>query len=258
MNVKILEQDGAKLKFVMEGIDFAFANALRRTMFGEIPVMAIEDVDFEANTSGLFDEVIAHRLGLIPLEFDTELYSLKEECKCDGKGCSSCQVTLVLEKEGPCIVRAGDMQGDSEVKALDPSIPIVELLEKQRLKFSANAQLGLGKDHVKWQAAIAGYQNLPSVRVNPEKASSGIVDVCPTHVFEKRDGKVRVAKEMSCILCMKCVEVSEGVTVKADENSFMFTVESVSGLKPKEIVESALDAIEEKAGDFLAEAKKKL
>ena len=57
---------------------------------------------------------------------------------------------------------------------------------------------------------------------------------------------------------MRCVEASDGVTVKADENSFIFTVESVSGLKPREIVESALDVLEQKAEDFLAEAKKKL
>ena len=258
MQVKILEHNGTKLKFVAEGIDFAFANALRRTMFGEIPIMAIEDVDFEENTSGLFDEVVAHRLGLIPLLFDQKMYRLKEDCKCGGKGCANCEITFVVEKEGPCIVTAGDMKSDADAASIDPNIPIVELLERQKIKFSATAQLGFGKEHVKWQAAVVGYQNFPIVRVNPEKASPEIADVCPTHVFEKRDGKPRVAKESSCILCMRCVEASDGVTVKADENSFIFTVESVSGLKPREIVESALDVLEQKAEDFLAEAKKKL
>ncbi len=257
MQVKILEQKDAKLKFVIEGIDFAFANALRRTMFGEIPIMAIEEVYFEENTSGLFDEVIAHRLGLIPLTFDSKMFRLKEDCKCGGKGCANCEVTFIIEKEGPCIVNAGDMKSDG-ASVLDLNIPIVELLEKQKLKFSATAQLGFGKEHVKWQAAVVGYQNFPIVRVNPEKADNVIVDVCPTHVFEKRDGKPRVAKEANCILCMKCVEVSDGVTVKADENSFIFTVESVSGLKPEEIVSSALDVLENSAENFLSEAKKKL
>ena len=259
MQVKILEKGENKIRFAMEGINFAFANTLRRTMYGEIPVMAIEDVDLEENTSGLFDEVLGHRLGLIPLTFDPKLYRVKNECKCKDEGCSNCEVTLVLEKEGPCIVRAGDMKSTADdVKAADPNIPIVELLEKQRLKFSANAQLGFGSEHIKWQASVSGYQNLPSVKVNAEKADTAIVDVCPTHVFEKRDGKPKVVNEMNCILCMKCVEASEGVTVKADENSFIFTVETVSGLKPKQIVEIALDTLEKKAEDFLAQAKKEL
>lgn len=259
MQIKILEKNDVKLKFILEGTDFAFANALRRVMSGEIPVMAVEDVDFEENTSGLFDEAVAHRLGLIPLTFDPKLYRTKDECKCNGKGCSNCEVTLVLEKQGPCVVRAGDMKSTADdVRAADPGMPVAELLEKQRLRFSAVAQLGFGKDHAKWQAAIAGYQNLPAVRVNAEKASTDIVDICPTHVFEKRDGKARVANEAACILCMRCVEASEGVAVKADENAFIFTVESVSGLKPQQIVETALDVLEQKAEDFLTEAKKKL
>lgn len=258
MNVKMLEQKEDKIKFVIEGIDHAFANALRRTMFGEIPVMAIEYADIEVNTSGLFDELLAHRLGLIPLSFSQKQYRMKQDCKCGGEGCSNCEVTFVLEKEGPCIVRAKDMVTNADdVRPADPEIPIVQLLEKQRLKMSATAQLGFGKEHAKWQAAIAGYQNVPAVRVT-DKADTKIADVCPTHVFEKKDGKIKVVKESSCILCMKCVEISEGVTVKADENAFIFTVESVSGLKPQQIVESAFDVLESKAEEFLSEAKKKL
>lgn len=258
MQVKILEQNSAKMKLSIEGIDSAFANALRRIMHGEIAIMAVEDVYFEENTSGLFDEVVAHRLGLIPLAFEPEIYRVKGECKCGGEGCSNCQVTLALERQGPCTVRAGDMKSTADdVRAADPDIPIVELLEKQRLKFTATAQLGFGKDHVKWQASIAGYQNAPSVKVNAEKAPASVVDVCPTHVFEKKDGKVKVAKEMNCILCMRCVETGEGVTVRPQEDSFIFTIETVSGLKPKEIVLKALDVLEEKAESFLSEAKKK-
>src|SRR3990172_1129573 len=127
MQIKILEKNDRKMKFIVEDINFAFANTLRRTMFAEIPVMAIEDVDLEENSSGLFDEVLAHRLGLIPLTFDPKLYRIKADCKCKGEGCSNCQVTLVLEKDGPCIVRASDMKSTADdVKAAEPDIPIVE------------------------------------------------------------------------------------------------------------------------------------
>ncbi|MBI2076159.1 MAG: DNA-directed RNA polymerase subunit D [Candidatus Aenigmarchaeota archaeon] len=255
MNLKILEKSDKEIRFVLENTDAGFANALRRIMMNEIPTMAIEFVEMEENTSGLFDEAIAHRLGLIPLSFDSKLYNLKDECKCDGRGCSSCEVKFALEKEGPCIVKAGDMKSDGDVKPTDSDIPIVELLENQRLKFEATAQLGVGKDHAKWQASVAGYQNVPVVRLS--EPSNKIVDICPTHVFES-NGKVKVAREMDCILCMRCVEISDGVKVSADENSFIFSVESVCGLSSKEILEQSLEQLEKKADAFISETKKAL
>ena len=70
MNIKILEKSDMKVRFLLEKASPAFANALRRVAKNEVPTLAIEYVDFEENTSGMFDELIAHRLGLIPLTFD--------------------------------------------------------------------------------------------------------------------------------------------------------------------------------------------
>lgn len=256
MNIKILEKSDSRIRFVLEKSNPAFANALRRVMKNEVPTMAIEYVDFEENTSGMFDELVAHRLGLIPLTFG-ETYNLKDECKCGGKGCSRCEVVLVLEKQGPCTVKSGDLKStDESVQPTDKDIPIVELLEGQRLKFEATAQLGLGIDHIKWQAANVGYQYTPIVKVNSEKADPKIVDICPTQVFDKKDGRVKIVAEDKCILCMRCVEISEGVTVSADDTSFIFDVESVSGLSAKEVLYKSLDTLEERA-ESLAEGVKK-
>ncbi len=245
MDVKILSKSDKKLKFVLE-TDAGFANALRRTMTAEIPVMAIETVDIEENTSGLFDEAVAHRLGLIPLTFTPKLYKLREECACDGKGCSRCEVVLVIDKTGPCTVKAGDMKSTSDdVKPVDDEIPVVELLEGRKLKLEATTQLGFGKDHGKWKAAIVGYQNVAVVKGSASEA-------CDEHVFEKKDGKLRLGMEENCVKCMKLLE-SDG---KIDENSFLFSVETISGLSPEEIVNLALNALEEKAEEFTKELGK--
>ncbi len=255
MKVRMIEKSQNKVKFLVEDSSVAFANALRRVMKSEVPTMAIEDVDFEENTSGLFDEVVAHRLGLIPLTFDRENYNIKDACKCGGKGCSRCEVTLVLERQGPGIVRAGDMKSTADdVRPTDTNIPIVELLDGQRLKFEAIAQLGHGTDHIKWQAAHVGYRYKPVVKLKTD-ASAKVVDVCPVHVFEKKEGRARVANEMNCILCMKCVEIDEA-NVTADDTAFIFEVESVSGLSARDVVESALDVMEERASEFIADMKK--
>ena len=256
MKIKILEKSENRIKFLLEDSNVAFANALRRVMKNEVPVMAVENVDFEVNTSGLFDEIIAHRLGLIPLKFDKKLYNPKEDCKCGGKGCSRCEVVLVLDRQGPCIVRAGNVKSSADdVQPADPNIPILELLENQRVKLEAVAQLGAGIEHTKWQAAHVGYRYKPSVRLRPDKNNNAAYEACPVHVFEKKDGTVKVANELNCILCMRCVEVADAI-VNADDTSFIFDVESVSGLSARDVIEAAIDVLEERTDELASEIKK--
>jgi len=42
VEVKILEKDDNRLRFFVEGIGLAVANALRRIMIAEVPSMAVE------------------------------------------------------------------------------------------------------------------------------------------------------------------------------------------------------------------------
>lgn len=143
MEVKILEKDERSMRVRVDDIDAATANALRRIMLGEIPVMAIEHVDIVANGSGLVDETLAHRLGMIPLKWVPE--SKKAE--------------FSLEKAGPGVVKSSDLVPDGkEVVPADSNIPIVDLLENQTVKLTALAQLGFGREHAKWQAATVGYE----------------------------------------------------------------------------------------------------
>ena len=56
-----------EMELEITGIDASIANALRRIIISEIPTMAIEKVDMYMNTSVIPDEILAHRLGLVPL-----------------------------------------------------------------------------------------------------------------------------------------------------------------------------------------------
>jgi DNA-directed RNA polymerase I and III subunit RPAC1 len=51
-------------------VDISFANALRRILLAEVPTVALEHVYMWNNTSLIHDEVLSHRLGLIPLQMD--------------------------------------------------------------------------------------------------------------------------------------------------------------------------------------------
>lgn len=257
MDVKVLEKSERKIVIQIDETDTGILNTLRRIMLNEIPILGIEDVEFVENTSGFYDEILANRLGLIPFTFSK--MNMRNECKCNGKGCSSCQVSISLDKKGPCLIKAGDLVSDSQsVKPFDLEIPIVELLEGQVVKFEATAELGLGSDHAKWQPAVVGYRYFPIVRSTGKGDLDAALKVCPQNVFEKRGGSVAIARGINCDLCMRCTEVSDGVSINHDDTKFIMTIESVSGLSAEEVFLKALDVLEEKSEDFLKAVKAEL
>jgi len=259
MKIEILKINENEASFLIEGVKNSFVSALRRIILSEIPTMAIELVAFKKNDSALNDEIIAHRLGLIPLTFDKKAYNLPEECSCKGKGCSRCQVKLTLKKKGPCMVYSGDLKSDAkDVKPVYDKIPIVELFENQELELEATAQLGLGKVHAKWQGGIVGYKNVPQINIKGYITNSErIIESCPRKVFKIENGKIRVVEPLKCNYCMQCVKVSNGnIEVKPIEDSFIFNVETASGLTAEELIIGSSTILEEKLEEFKKNLKK--
>ena len=128
-NINIIELSDRRAKFILSGVSYAFANALRRSAIAEVPTLTIDDVNIYENTSVLFDEMLALRLGLIPLETDLDSYILHSECKCEG-GCPQCQVSLTLNVEGPKVVYSGELKSsDPKIVPADEKIPIIKLIE---------------------------------------------------------------------------------------------------------------------------------
>ena len=254
MKVKIIEKDERVIKFILEGSNPQFANALRRTMIGGIPVLAIKEVDFYENDSALFDELIAQRLSLIPFVFEPKELNLPEDCSCEGKGCMQCQVVFALDKKGPCVVRADDLKSTHEsVKPLYPEMPIVELLDGQKLKLEATGVLGFGKNHAKWQAAKAFYRYFPFVE-KEGKNSEKAIEVCPKNALKFENKKLVVAED--CDLCGECMKVDPELKISGDETKFIFTVESVCGLPPERIVISAIEELKKKIKSLKKDVQK--
>ncbi len=159
MKLTNFKQTDEKATFTLEGVNPQMLNAFRRAVISEVPVMAIEEVTFYDNSSILDDEVLAHRLGLVPLKTNLKTYNLMSECTCKGKGCGKCTVILTLDVEGPKTVYSGDIKSaDPTVVPVYETIPLVKLMRGQRVKIEAKAQLGQGREHIKWQGGIASYE----------------------------------------------------------------------------------------------------
>lgn len=157
MEVKITKKKKNLVCFDLKGANTATANAFRRAVISQVPVMAVDRVMFYDNSSVINDEVLAHRIGLIPLK-TPEGYKFTEECECKGEGCSKCTALLSLNVKGPKTVYSKELKpSDPNVVPVHKNIPIVKLTKNQKIHFEASAVLGRGKNHVKWQGGLASY-----------------------------------------------------------------------------------------------------
>jgi DNA-directed RNA polymerase subunit D len=162
MVVRLLESNGKSMKIEFEGVPLAVANAIRRLIISEVPTMAVEEVLIIENSSGMTNEVLAHRISLIPFVSDIDRYVPPEECTCGSKlGCEKCVVRYVLKAEAgdqPITVCSRDMVPEDPNTTVIPvsgNIPIVKLAPGEKIELELYVRVGKGKKHAKWQPGIA-------------------------------------------------------------------------------------------------------
>lgn len=246
MNIKTLNKNKTtgKITLHIKGISSSMANTLRRLMMDTVPVMAIEDVEIIQNSSALYDEMIALRLGLIPLTTDLKYYELpsEEEQKSFGTERSAkTSVHLKLTAKGPCNVYAKDLKSkDPKVKPAQPNLLIVKLLKGQELEINATAILGRGKEHVKWSPGLCWYVHYPKLTINNNSAKlEEFKDKYPPQIF--KNGKI----DKNLIIENNLIDTVEGicddiVKVEYENDQFLFFIEPWGQLSPKEMFTTAL------------------
>jgi len=250
IEINVIELTERYAKFIISGLTPASANALRRCMINEVPRMAIDEVNFYENTSVLFDEQLALRLGLIPLRADPGLYVLEDECTCED-GCSLCQSTASISAEGPIKIYSSDLvMGDENISVADDNILIVDLKDGQKLLLNAIIKLGTGEMHAKWQnAVVCGYKNIPHVSITDCNDCGRCVDVCPRDVFKCVDGRVMIGDDINCSCCNLCVEACEldGIVIEEDPEAFLFKLETDGGMTASALIVYAVRMLRDKA-----------
>jgi len=263
MEIVLASLDDSLARFTLSGASPAFANAFRRAMIGEVPTLAIEDVRIYDNTSALFDEMLAHRIGLIPIKTDLQTYTTQEKCSCGGAGCPACTSTYTLSVEGPRTVTSSDLiPQDPKAAPVYGNIPIVKLIKGQKLVIEARATLNTGRAHAKWQPTlVCGYKNHPVITVSDACDACGLcVDECPRGILEVKGKKVGVidGKLPDCSMCKLCeraclasgIGEEPAIAVTAEKDRYIFVVESDGSLPAKEIMNRALLYIREQADEL--------
>jgi DNA-directed RNA polymerase subunit D len=251
MEIKILDQTNNLFNFEISGIDEVEANTIRRLLITETPTMAIEEIEFLKNDCILYDEILANRLGLIPLVTDLKGYNLPENCTCKGKGCSKCQALFSLESIGPKMVLSSELIcKDKNIKVAFDKMPITHLLDKQELKIIATAKLGFGKTHIKHAPCAVFFSNKPILKINNNsKKFSEFKNKYPKAVF--KDGKLDEKSLLKDNLYDACEGICEDILkIEYEKDKFIFNLESFGQLNPKEMLEAAIDSFNSKLDSF--------
>jgi DNA-directed RNA polymerase subunit D len=188
-------------------------------MVSDVPTMAIEDIFYYDNTSVVPDEVLAHRLGLIPLKTDLVNYVLPSNCDCEAElGCPKCRVTLNLSVkagEEKRVVYSGDLVPvDPAVAPVQAYIPLAKLAPGQSVSLEAYAQLGTGRQHTKFSpVSMAIYYNVAEIKTDPTMAAKCISD-CPRGLLLVKKDIIKIIDIPAFNKTPSCVALLNGGILK--------------------------------------------
>jgi len=225
--MKKLEKTEDQIVFTAE-IPETLANSVRRYA-SQIPVIAIDEVEISKNDSALYDETIAHRLGLIPLK------SKKGNGKKQGK------LKLEVKKEGA--VYSGDLKGDFDI--IYKKIPITILSNNQELKLVATTKTGKGTEHAKFSPGLMFYRHVSEIIVDKDFYEE-IKKVCPGTEIEEKSNKIVILDNGK----KEVADVCEGLVSKAgkkadveEKDELVITVESFGQMSPEDVFLRSIDAL---------------
>ncbi|KAL4514328.1 hypothetical protein Ndes2437A_g01045 [Nannochloris sp. 'desiccata'] len=291
VNIEVTKYENHDMEFEVKGISCAMANTLRRIMIAEIPTMAIEHVFIVNNTSIIQDEVLAHRLGLIPLNVDPRLFDfkatdetaterntivmkLKVECKKLPDG--TIENEKVYSSQLVWLPNGSEMPEETATPAFETSqsemfemmgpvhddILIAKLRPGQAIELECHCIKGVGEEHAKWSpVATTWYRLVPEVVLleqppldvakKLESELPGLITVASGGVVEVDDAR-RHGNVLEKVRRMSGEpEWSPYIQLRKCKDHFIFTIESTGAWRPHELFKEAVDRIVSKCDKVL-------
>jgi DNA-directed RNA polymerase subunit D len=281
---------GNSIRILLTETSTAQVNSIRRALIADVPKLAITRVDFaqginQDNATGdvyesvntLPDEVIAHRLAMIPIPthpeegivFPEDCVNCKDMVEKD-KGCPGCQILYSLKTQGNPkdsddelkYVYASDLNVISDpmfgLKEEHQRIPLTLLSKGQYLQFYAFATLGRGRDHAKWSpvAAVAFRPQMKAILNTPKKAKVLFdLDLKTTDgkaIDAKLFGKDKVISDINLVFDLEKAihqvgagtgrdgDFGDAITFEKVEDAFVFTFETDGALTPVQAFNGAM------------------
>ncbi|XP_033000413.1 DNA-directed RNA polymerases I and III subunit RPAC1 isoform X1 [Lacerta agilis] len=289
--VDVTHMDESTLEFDMVGIDAAIANAFRRILLAEVPTMAIEKVFVYNNTSIVQDEILAHRLGLIPICADPRLFEYKsEEDECDEINTLQFQLKIKCCRNPQAAKESSDpnelyinhkvyskhmewvplgSQADNmnaKFRPVHDDILIAQLRPGQEIDVLMHCVKGIGKDHAKFSpVATASYRLLPEITLLQPiegEAAERLKNCFSAGVIEVQEIKgQKVARVANARLdtfsreIFRHNDLKNLVRLARVRDHYIFSVESTGVLPPDVLMSEAIKVLIGKCQQFLEELK---
>lgn len=280
LKVDIKRLTSEDLEFDLVGVDASIANAIRRILMAEVPTIAIEDVFIWNNTSVVQDEVLAQRLGLIPLRIDPR----KLEYKDAGDHPTDLN-TVVFKLVTACTWNPNRQRGDKDPdrlyqghnvlasqlewvpkglqeqelagkppKSVIDDILIAKMRPGQEIKAELHAVKGQARKHAKWSpVAPASYRMLPAIDILkpiPDHLcdkfakcfANGVIEVITDSKTGKKECKVaNPRKDTVAREVMRHPEFEGHVKLGRVRDHFIFNIESAGQYPPEDLVPEAIE-----------------
>ena len=225
--MKLIEQKPNQIIFKAE-IEESLANALRRC-FNKIPILAIEELEISKNDSPIYDETLAHRVGLVPLKME----------KFDAKKLPV--LKLSVKKEG--MVQSEELIGTAQV--VYKKMPLTFLNKGQELEILAHTKIGCGSEHSKFSPGIMFYRNACEIVVD-KSVYEEIKKHCPNVEVKEKGNKILIfdyGKQEICDICEGICEKSKKEFETTLTNNLIITIESFGQLETREIFKGAIEEL---------------
>ena len=226
--MEIIDKRKDQMTFRAE-INESLANAIRRYV-NQVPVLAVDEVEIYKNDSPLYDETIAHRIGLIPLKMDK---AVNEKTEMEMK--------LVSKGEG--MVYSGELKGALGV--VYDKIPITSLGEENELELVAFAKVGKGSDHSKFSPGMMYYRHVVEIKMDADLYDR-VKEHLPENEIKKESKNIIVLdnqkKEASDICEEICREEGKKIEI-IPKNEIIITIESFGQLEVNDIFKKSISAL---------------
>ncbi len=208
MQVKFLKKDGFEYRFSVNDTRKDIVNAYRRAIMLNCPVMAINKVAVYKNESVMPDEMLAHRLGLVPIYTK----SVDDE-----------EHHIYLKKKSG-MVYSGDIETTGLLEVPLKHIPLVLLKENTNLELELTVSKGKGIEHVKFEPANVHFNNIAEIKQNGP-INFELKDLCPKGLLEQKANKIFLKDPYDCNLCRHCEnKTNMNLEVIINENDFVFGI----------------------------------
>ncbi|KAJ7494523.1 DNA-directed RNA polymerase [Mycena galericulata] len=276
LTVQIRRASERSIDFDLVGVDASIANAFRRIIIAEVPTICIENVYVYNNTTVVADEILAQRIGLIPLNVNPQKMEMKGDAEATDRN------TIVFELGLECTRKKDAPKDTTEPSQLynnyellsghlvwtpageqedvfkskppgptNPNIVLAKLRPGQQVQMTLHAIKGVGKDHAKFSpVATASYRLLPNMVIKkpipPHLAEKfqncfapGVIRVDPRTKAVSVDEEQK-RKDTVSREVLRHPEFEGFVELSRVRDFFLFNIESESAYLPQQLFPEAI------------------